>query len=102
PQVKVVETKDAYILEAELPGVKKDGLEVLLEANELTLVGRRSQSIEQARLVCRESLDRDFRRTFQLDPTLDTSKITARMENGVLHMEMPKAEQVKPRKITVE
>ena len=102
PQVNVVETKDAYILEAEMPGVNKDGLEVLLEANELTIVGRRSQPIEQARLVYRESLDRDFRRTFELDPTIDTSKITARMENGVLHMELPKAEQVKPRKITVE
>ena len=102
PQVNVVETRDAYILEAEMPGVNKDGLEVLLESNELTIVGRRNPTVDGARLVYRESFDRDFRRSFELDPTIDTAKITARMENGVLHMELPKAEQVKPRKITVE
>ena len=102
PQVNVVETRDAYILEAEMPGVNKDGLEVLLESNELTIVGRRNHTVDGARLVYRESFDRDFRRAFELDPTIDTAKITARMENGVLHMELPKAEQVKPRKITVE
>lgn len=102
PQVNVVETGDAYILEAEMPGVSKDGLEVLLEANELTIIGRRNYAVEGAKLVYRESFDRDFRRAFELDPAIDTARITARMENGVLHMELPKTEQVKPRKITIE
>jgi len=102
PQVNIVETKDAYVLEAEMPGVNKDGLEVLLEANELTIVGRRRHEQCGAQLVYRESFDRDFRRTFELDPTIDTQRIAARMENGVLHLELPKAEKVKPRKIAVE
>ena len=102
PQVNVVESKDAYILEAEMPGVSKDGLEVLLEANELTIVGRRNFQVEGAQLVYRESIDRDYRRTFELDPSIDRSKISARMDDGVLHLVLPKAEQVKPRKITVE
>ena len=102
PQVNIVETQDAYLLEAEMPGVSKDGLEVLLEGNELTIVGRRSQNEEGAQLIYRESFDRDFRRSFELDPTIDTGRITARIENGILYMELPKAEQVKPRKITVE
>jgi HSP20 family protein len=102
PQVNIVETKDAYVLEAEMPGVNKDGLEVLLEANELTIVGRRRHEQGGAQLVYRESFDRDFRRTFELDPTIDTQRIAARMENGVLHLELPKAEKVKPRKIAVE
>jgi HSP20 family protein len=102
PQVNIVETRDGYSLEAEMPGVSKEGLEVLLEGNELTIIGRRSPAALDAQLVYRESYDYDFRRTFELDPAIDTNRISARMENGVLHLELPKAEKVKLRKISVE
>jgi len=102
PAVNVVETKDGYILEAEMPGVGKDGLEVLLENNELTIVGHRSSVVEGAQPLYRESVDRDYRRSFELDPTIDTGKISARMDRGVLTLNLPKAEKVKPRKIAVE
>jgi HSP20 family protein len=101
PRVNITENKDGYVLQAEMPGVNKEGLEILLEGNELTLVGRRHPEPQNAELVYRESTDRDYRRGFVLDPTIDTRKIDARMENGVLHLHLPKAEQVKPRKITV-
>ena len=102
PQVNIVESQEGYVLEAEMPGVNKDGLEVLLEGNELTIVGRRSYCPDGAECVYRESYDRDYRRSFELDPAIDTTRIFARMENGVLQLELPKAERVKPRKITVE
>jgi len=102
PPVNVVETRDGYILEAEMPGVGKDGLEVLLEDNELTIVGHRRAGVDGAQPLYRESVDRDFRRTFVLDPTIDTTKINARIERGVLSLNLPKAEKVKPRKISVE
>jgi HSP20 family protein len=102
PPVNVVETKDGYVLEAEMPGVGKEGLEVLLEDNELTIVGHRKIGLDGAQPLYRESVDRDFRRAFVLDPTIDTAKISARMERGVLTLNLPKAEKVKPRKISVE
>jgi HSP20 family protein len=102
PPVNVVETKDGYILEAEMAGVGKDGLEILLENNELTIVGHRKFGVEGAQPLYRESVDRDFRRTFVLDPTIDTAKINAKMNHGVLTLNLPKAEKVKPRKISVE
>ena len=103
PPVNVVETKDGYLLEAEMPGVSKDGLEVLLEENELTIVGHRNGLAPAgAQPLYRESVDRDFRRSFVLDPTIDTAKISARMERGILTLMLPKAEKVKPRKISVE
>jgi HSP20 family protein len=102
PHVNIVETKDSYVLEAEMPGVSKDGLEILLEGNELTILGHRSDEQLEATCVYRESSNTDYRRVFELDPTIDSGKIAARMENGILHLELPKAEKVKPRKITVE
>jgi HSP20 family protein len=101
PRVNITETRDGYLLEAEMPGVGKDGLEISLEGNELTLVGRRSAEPQNLDLLYRESNNADYRRTFVLDPTIDTTRIEARIDNGVLHLHLPKAEQVKPRKITV-
>jgi len=101
PPVNITETKDGYVLEAEMPGVNKEGLEISLEGNELTLVGRRHEERSGLELVYRESSNRDFRRVFSLDPTIDTSKIEAKMDNGVLRLHLPKAEQLKPRKIAV-
>lgn len=52
--------------------------------------------------VFRESSPADFRRVFELDPAIDTAKTSARMEQGVLTLTLPKSERVKPRKITVD
>jgi HSP20 family protein len=102
PPVNVVENKDGYVLEAEMPGVGKEGLEIQLEDNELTIVGHRRAGVDGAQALYRESVDRDFRRTFVLDPTIDTAKISAKINHGVLTLTLPKAEKVKPRKISVE
>lgn len=101
PPVNIIETNDAYRLEAEMPGVNKDGLEVLLEGNELTLVGRRETELPNAQLVYRESNPRDFRRVFVLDPAIDSGRIEAKMVNGILLLNLPKAEHVKPKRITI-
>jgi len=101
PRVNITETKDGYLLEAEMPGVNKEGLEILLEGNELTLVGHRHEEFEGLNLLYRESTNRDYRRVFVLDPTIDMTKIEAKMENGVVRLHLPKAEEVKPRRIQV-
>lgn len=102
PPVNITETPEGYHLEAELPGVNRQGLEISLDGNELTLIGRRSPAPANTQLVYRESSQRDFRRVFELDPTIDTSKIAARLEDGLLKLVLPKAEKVKPRKIRLE
>ena len=101
PEVNIFETCDGYVLEAEMPGVNKDGLEVTLENDTLTFVGRRNHETPKAQLLHRESRTIDFRRVFELDPAIDTGRITARMEQGILTLNLPKAEKVKPRKIVV-
>jgi HSP20 family protein len=101
PLVDIYETKDAYILEAEIPGVAKDGLEVLLDNNELTIIGRRSASVNPGETLYLESRPADFRRVFSVDPTITTNEISAQVDQGLLTLRLPKAEKVKPRKITV-
>ena len=102
PHVNIVETKDVWMLEAEMPGVNKEGLEILLEENQLTILGRKQSPNIAGSLLYRESVSRDYKRVFELAPTIDTGRISARMDNGILHLELPKAERVKPRKIAVE
>jgi HSP20 family protein len=101
PAASVVEGDGAYILNVEMPGVNKEGLEISVENNELTIIGRRSLPQIDATLIHRESRPENFRRVFELDPSIDTAKVSARIDQGVLTFTLPKAEQVKPRKITV-
>lgn len=102
PDVNIFETENGYVLEAEMPGVNKDNLEVTLDANSLTIVGHRPDDAPQATLLYRESRPADFRRVFELDPAIDTARIHAQMTQGLLTLELPKTEAVKPRKIKVE
>src|SRR5438105_3037728 len=101
PPVNIFETKDGYVLEAEMPGVNKQGLEITLEGNEVTIVGRRSTESESGEPLFRECQQTDYRRVFELDPAIDTGKVGATMEQGMLTLTLPKSERVKPRKITV-
>jgi HSP20 family protein len=101
PVATVLENEDGYTLQVEMPGVNKEGLEMWVENNELTIVGRRSMPSISGTLIHRESRRENFRRAFELDPSIDAAKISAKIDQGVVTLTLPKAEQVKPRKITV-
>ena len=101
PVSSLIEDGEGYTLQVEMPGVNKEGLEISVENNELTILGHRSLPTIEGTLIHRESRPNNFRRTFELDPSIDTAKITAKIDQGVVTLTLPKAEQVKPRKITV-
>ncbi len=101
PVATVLENTDGYTLEVEMPGVSKENLEMWVENNELTIIGRRSTASPEGTLLHRESRSENFRRSFELDPSIDAGKISAKIEQGVVTLTLPKAEQVKPRKIAV-
>ena len=102
PDVNIFETKDGYMLEAEMPGVSKDGLEITLDGNEITITGHRKNEAVTGTPLFRERRPMDYRRVFELDPAIDTTRIAAKMDQGVLSLTLPKSERVKPRKITVD
>jgi HSP20 family protein len=101
PPASVTEISDGYMLEIEMPGVKKDGLEISVENNELTVIGRRSLPAVEGTPIHRESPPENFRRMFEIDPSIDADKISAKIDQGLVTLTLRKAEHVKPRKITV-
>ena len=101
PVASVIEDDDGYILQVEMPGVNKARLEIAMEDNELTIIGRRSMPTIDGTLLHHESRREDYRRRFELDPSIDSNKISAKIDQGVLTLTLPKAEHVRPRKIAV-
>ena len=101
PPASVTEIADGYMLEIEMPGVEKNGLDISFQNNELTVIGRRSLPAVEGTLIHRESRPENFRRVFELDPSIDADKISAKIDQGLVTLTLPKAEHVKPSKITV-
>lgn len=101
PGVDIFETSEGYVLEAEMPGVSKEGLEVTLEGTEITITGRRAPMTVAGAALIRERRPVDYRRTFELDPAIDGGRIAAKMNQGVLTLSLPKSARAKPQKIAV-
>ena len=101
PRASVAENGDGYILQVEMPGVNKEGLEIAMEDSDLTIIGRRLLPAVDGTLIHQESRRENFRRVFEIDPSIDTDKIRAQIDQGILTLKLPKSERVKPRKIAV-
>lgn len=101
PRTNIYETKDAYVLEVEMPGVAKGDTDVTVQNHTLIISGTRSPAADEESLLYRESLPLNYRRAFELEATIDADKINARLEQGVLTLNLPKAEAVKPRKVQI-
>jgi HSP20 family protein len=92
---------DGFTLEVEMPGVRKDGVEITFDEGKLILTGHRAAPAVSGKAVYTESAGRTFRRVFDLDPSVDSGHIGATIEQGLLTVRLPKAEASKPRKIAV-
>jgi HSP20 family molecular chaperone IbpA len=102
PVYEIKETAEAYGLTVYLPGVAKDGLELTIENQELRVVGRRTWTPPSGwTTVYRESVEAPFVLVLTHDNAIDADKIAAELKDGVLRASLPKAEALKPRKITV-
>ncbi|MBU6181962.1 MAG: Hsp20/alpha crystallin family protein [Verrucomicrobia bacterium] len=101
PPVNLRHESDAYVLEVDMPGVPKNGVEIVFDDGKLTLTGHRAKPAGAARLVHSESSARDYRRVFTLDPAIDPNRIEASMDQGLLTLRLQKTEAAKPRRISV-
>ncbi len=94
---------DTFVVEFDLPGATAESIDLTVERNVLTVHAKRERhSPEAAELIVAERPFGTFSRQLFLGDTLDTDHITARYTDGVLRLEIPVAEQAKPRKVMVE
>ena len=102
PHYEIKEGVEAYGLEVWLPGVAKDGLELTIHEGSLTITGRRAwKKPDGWTQLYRETPLADFSLTLEHDNTFDADKVQAGLRDGLLHVTLPKAESLKPRKIAV-
>jgi HSP20 family molecular chaperone IbpA len=101
PAVDIYETAEGLVVKADLPGVSKDGLDVRVENNLLSIRGRASHAAP-GEPVYREYELVNFFRQFELNDKVDQQRISAELKHGVLTLSLPKAEEAKPRRIDVK
>ena len=102
PPIDIYETGDGLVLYADLPGVTTDGLDLQVQDNRLTLFGRvRREDADEGMVLHEEYRTGDFLRSFILSDEVDHDRITARLNHGVLRVELPRASRTQPRRIEV-
>jgi HSP20 family protein len=102
PLVDIIEDKDGYFLLADMPGVSKENLELTLDNNELTILGKTNESEEFGCIECSEFSVANFKRIFIVNDEIDSKNISAAMENGILRLSLPKSEKIRSRKIEIK
>jgi HSP20 family protein len=104
--VDIREDQDHFYVEAELPGFKKDDVDITLENQQLTISAERKEVTKQGEpgkgdLLLHERRYSKFLRSFTLPPTVDEQTVNAKLADGVLTITLNKREETKPRKISV-
>lgn len=105
PPVNLDETPDAYVLTAELPGVRSDEIDVSIEGSTVTLSGQRkteSGAGDGVAVHRRERQSGFFKRAFEMPNRVDVDAVEAVHRAGVLELRMPKSPEAKPRQIAIE
>ena len=103
PSFDVKETKDSYVVEADLPGVKEEDVDISLSGNILQIGGRREQEAREEgdQWFVVERSHGQFTRSFSLPEGADADSVKAEMKNGVLRIQIPKRPEVQPRRISI-
>jgi len=104
PAVDLYQTNDEIVVKAALPGMKSDEVEISITGEMLTLKGEMHQKEEKtdASYLIREQRYGHFERSLALPTEVQSDKAKAEFENGVLTITLPKAEQVRPKTISVK
>lgn len=103
PRADIFETEDAYLIKLDMPGVDENKIDITLEKNTLTINGYSNvERPEGYSLAAAEYRIGDYERSFRLTDRINQEDIEAAYEDGVLKLNLPKAEEAKARKIQVK
>ena len=103
PSFEVRETKDAFVISADLPGVREEDLEISVAGNRLTVTGRREEEQRQEgdQYYTYERAYGSFTRSFTLPEGADAEHVNADLKNGILTATIPKRPEVQPKKVSL-
>lgn len=102
PETDIYEKEDVILVRCDMPGVPEGQIDIRLENTELEITGTQAVAKpEGVDLLAGEYETGVFRRKFSIPQLIDRDKIKAKLHNGVLDIELPKAEQAKPKKIEI-
>jgi len=103
PAVDLMENENEIVLVCDLPGIKKDDLDLSISRNVITIKGEKKNEVkkEGQKTFRNETWNGAFQRTISLPETVDPEKVEANMKDGVLTVKVAKREEVKPRQISV-
>lgn len=103
PDIELKETKDAYVVKADLPGVHDEDIEVSITGNRLTVSGKREEEERQEddRYFAYERSYGAFSRSFVMPESADLERVKANLKEGVLHVTVPKKAEMQARKIEI-
>jgi HSP20 family molecular chaperone IbpA len=102
PPVDIYETPDKYLILMDMPGVNKDKIDITVEDDKLTVTAKVFEIDKEWEPISTEFTLSDYKREFNLGRKVNTDKISANYENGILKLELEKSEMAKPRKIEVK
>lgn len=103
PHCLVCEEESGVLtLKLEMPGVKKENLDLDVDANELRITGRRPPQATEGTYLIRERPDGTFFQAYTLDETIDKAKVDANLAGGVLTVTLQRKEAEKPRRIAIK
>ena len=104
PPVDIFEAGDLLVIKLEVPEVDKESIDISMEGDELTITGERKleQGTEGEQYLRMERGYGTFTRSFSLTKTIDAAEINASVKDGILRIELPKKEEVKPKQIIIE
>ena len=102
PHYDVFENEDAFDVRVNLPGVERSGVDISINGDNLSIVATRSEVDNYNWRPLRQELPQgDFRLNLRLNVPIKENKIKAQVENGILNLQLPKADELKPRKIKI-
>ena len=104
PPLDVYDTNEHFVVTMDLPGIEPDSVDVTVEDSTLTVSGSRevSSEMQEENYLRVERRYGQFSRSLSLPPSADPTRIEARFDKGVLTIQVPKAEEAKPKKITIK
>lgn len=102
PLVDIFEADEHILLKANMPGVKKNRVEVKFSDGTLVIYGQVEKKKSDEIAIIKEIEDGNFYRVFKLSESIDAEKIKAKMEDGILVLTLPKHDRAKPKEIPIE